>query len=1432
MKIGISFLPLGSAFSSGGAQVAVHLAELLQILGHEITLLSMSPGRTWFDDCTALPGLAGFKCLDASNADVVLQDLLIDTLGCMTRQSRNTWGRRSVVFVYKMPVLADQEGSIYGMNTFIMNYEGVSEVWTWRGMDQGELEYLGTLSRLPVRELPFVWFPTLVELYKKEAGLGDWCSGSGSDSGSDKCHIMETNTKVSSSCHVPLMICQHARQVGVSVHCSEHIVDGKYFSENFKKYLQIEDVKWVGRQRVADLLREEGSFVLSHMRFRALRPLLLDCVWLGIPTVHNSTWLRDFGHGYERLYYESNSISGGAEAIGRVGSWQRGVGVQDALLKSVSILGESDVSLYIDALNSAPQPTSRNDELVIQFMDFWEGFQANYNFFILLLQEELRSAGRGTRVLGVGEEWRGRADLIIFGPYTQKWREAAADIPKVYFSGEWDDGPGVESSDVFLNLGFPLQESEKYIRLPLWVLYINWFGADSQRLVNPTLLELEEVTSVEKAPRWADREKFCAFVVSNPRCDERNAAFKELNTWRGVDAAGALFNNVGYRLEGGPGGGGGERAKLDFYKDYKFVLCYENRLMPGYTTEKLLHAKAAGCVPIYWGDGEDFDESGFLNMTGRSESVWETVKDSWGCGEAEKMAGVPALSAEKVVWCRQLLTRVAKKILGKIYGDGDGHEVNTQPAPVVAAVAAAAAAAAADFRKIVLVTSASRETERDVVLWLESVEEIKQRLPEARVLIRWTGAEPLSSYVLEKYPWISAIIPAETSACVDVCQWLSESEEALILHVPVSLAINSLPVELIAAVLAGDGGTYIIEGTEVLCFKGARNMASLLRGRRIVSAASCSHNFKEHAQQFCRGIDKCSLINLKRRPDRLERFYQSHPSIKERQVEIVEAFDGSRLTLGPHLVRLFFNNNFGWKKGAIGCNLSHLALWKKLAEGHETSTLILEDDVKFKSESWITILERSMKDAPKDYDILYLGGLLPPNIEGWCNIKEPVNKYWCRIGMNKHFGQVDASRFYHFCTYSYIISKSGAKKLLSIINNKEGSYKNVVDHQILHSWPDLNIYVSDPLLAGCYQDDDPRYKASNFNDVARADVFDSDIWTSRDCFILDGQTQVSVQLDIGAALQEAIKCNFTPPIEKYQIACFSEELSNIFEGQWLADIFGTETAFRDVKVIHPDMGEIYENSIIAYQGRDKRQVEAMMIYLDELEARGWSCGLIHLSDEFSADDIAFYGRRGVRWVVRNYWRDGLTAKVKVIPLGFHRKPLKSNPLTERPLAWSFHGTIWDRWPGRQHMIDVLKEIKPHRSYVRAAWEEPMSEESVMLGDMGDSWIIPCPEGNNTESFRIYEALEAGALPLLVDERRGPWSNHFYLWLQRALPSICILQCWEDAEDIFRRARDTPVEFEQRRDRLLGEWGRWKNRLRTELQDLLMESAAAPSPSAN
>ena len=50
---------------------------------------------------------------------------------------------------------------------------------------------------------------------------------------------------------------------------------------------------------------------------------------------------------------------------------------------------------------------------------------------------------------------------------------------------------------------------------------------------------------------------------------------------------------------------------------YKFNICFENTLHPGYYTEKLIHAKVAGCIPVYWAEktiSNDFNDKSFINL--------------------------------------------------------------------------------------------------------------------------------------------------------------------------------------------------------------------------------------------------------------------------------------------------------------------------------------------------------------------------------------------------------------------------------------------------------------------------------------------------------------------------------------------------------------------------------------------------------------------------------------------------------------------------------------------------------------------------------------------------------------------------------------------------------------------------------------------------
>jgi hypothetical protein len=160
---------------------------------------------------------------------------------------------------------------------------------------------------------------------------------------------------------------------------------------------------------------------------------------------------------------------------------------------------------------------------------------------------------------------------------------------RILFSGE-DNVPDFNLYDYAM--GFPLLEfGGRYLRLPLYALRDTWAPALQKHTLPDTF--------------YLQNRKFCNFVVSNDFSAERNAFFAALNAHRRVDSGGLYRNNTG----------GPVTDKLAFQKQYKFSIAYENSRDPGYTTEKIVDAFAAGTVPIYWGDPgirQEFNPAAFV----------------------------------------------------------------------------------------------------------------------------------------------------------------------------------------------------------------------------------------------------------------------------------------------------------------------------------------------------------------------------------------------------------------------------------------------------------------------------------------------------------------------------------------------------------------------------------------------------------------------------------------------------------------------------------------------------------------------------------------------------------------------------------------------------------------------------------------------------
>lgn len=144
-------------------------------------------------------------------------------------------------------------------------------------------------------------------------------------------------------------------------------------------------------------------------------------------------------------------------------------------------------------------------------------------------------------------------------------------------------------------------DSPQFYRLPLYVIE-EWI-----------LVKKQNMPSISQRLDVPEKNGFCAFVASNGGCSIRNDIFHFLSKYKQVDSAGALFNNVGYKL---PRGDDAHLQKIKFFGNYKFSLCYENSSYPGYVTEKLFYGLYARTVPIYWGSPcveMDFHTNSFVN---------------------------------------------------------------------------------------------------------------------------------------------------------------------------------------------------------------------------------------------------------------------------------------------------------------------------------------------------------------------------------------------------------------------------------------------------------------------------------------------------------------------------------------------------------------------------------------------------------------------------------------------------------------------------------------------------------------------------------------------------------------------------------------------------------------------------------------------------
>jgi alpha(1,3/1,4) fucosyltransferase len=222
----------------------------------------------------------------------------------------------------------------------------------------------------------------------------------------------------------------------------------------------------------------------------------------------------------------------------------------------------------------------------IAIVNFWPGFSLDSGFVRYFLDQIFDSYA----VVPSEEE----ADIVITSVYPQNQIRPHPEKTIAYI-GE-NVRPDYRNCRYSISYDFDTY-GDRNCRLPGWYRHLSWPGYVRKPMVASDntvhgfepLVDVETLYRPRPLPGAADKELFCCFVASHLE-HHRMLAVERLAGVGQVDVFG-LVAGVPYQA-----------SKFELLPRYRFNLCFENSIFPGWYTEKVMHAWVGGCIPLYYSD--------------------------------------------------------------------------------------------------------------------------------------------------------------------------------------------------------------------------------------------------------------------------------------------------------------------------------------------------------------------------------------------------------------------------------------------------------------------------------------------------------------------------------------------------------------------------------------------------------------------------------------------------------------------------------------------------------------------------------------------------------------------------------------------------------------------------------------------------------------
>lgn len=200
-------------------------------------------------------------------------------------------------------------------------------------------------------------------------------------------------------------------------------------------------------------------------------------------------------------------------------------------------------------------------------------------------------------------------------------------------------------------------------------------------------------------------------------------------------------------------------------------------------------------------------------------------------------------------------------------------------------------------------------------------------------------------------------------------------------------------------------------------------------------------------------------------------------------------------------------------------------------------------------------------------------------------------------------------------------------------------------------------------------------------------------------------------------------------------------------------------------------------------------------------------GVIHLSDEEGLDGDALYPQLPPGTVVWRNFPYPRFPNARVFPIGPRAEFLEASlavaaavPASSRAYPWAFMGTLWSSGSRTLAASLFLRALPQGFFFGGSRFGQGLPPRAYRQQLLASAFAL-CPEGDrHLDTFRLYESLQAGCIPVLVDQRAMASA---LLGPHTVLP---VFASWPQALCWVRQLLADPVELDATQARV-GAWWR-------------------------